>query len=222
MTGTGGVPAGAVAVTGNLTVTQQTSPGFVALTPVPTNSPTTSTLNFPLGDNRANGVTVALSGTGSLSATYMGEVGTATTQLIFDVTGYFVPDTTGATYVSLAPARLLDTRIGTGLSGTFASAVARTFQVTGTGGRARRRGRGHRQPDRHPADQPGLRGPHPGPDQQPHHVHPQLPAGGQPGQRGDRGPVRHRAACRPPTWARSAPRPRSSSSTSPATSCHRR
>ena len=98
----------------------------------------------------------------------------------------------GATYVSLAPARILDTRIGTGLSGTFASAVARTFQVTGTRRRARGRGRGHRQPDRDPADQPGLRGPHPGPDQQPHHLHPQLPAGRQPGQRGDRGPVRHR------------------------------
>jgi serine protease len=92
VTGHGGVPAGAVAVTGNLTVTQQTSPGFVALTPAPTNTPTTSTLNFPLGDNRANGVTVALSGTGTLSATYMGEAGpSATTHLIFDVTGYFVP-----------------------------------------------------------------------------------------------------------------------------------
>jgi hypothetical protein len=37
-------------------------------------------------------VTVALSGTGTLSATYMGEAGpSATTHLIFDVTGYFVP-----------------------------------------------------------------------------------------------------------------------------------
>jgi hypothetical protein len=92
VTGRGGVPAGAVAVTGNLTVTGQTSPGFVALTPTPVNTPTTSTLNFPLGDNRANGVTVALSGTGTLSATYVGEGGpTATTELVFDVTGYFVP-----------------------------------------------------------------------------------------------------------------------------------
>jgi hypothetical protein len=91
VTGQGGVPAGAIAVTGNLTVTEQTSPGFVALTPEPTNNPPTSTLNFPTGDNRANGVTVALSGTGTLSATYLGEAGpTATTQLIFDVTGYFV------------------------------------------------------------------------------------------------------------------------------------
>ncbi len=92
VTGHGDVPAGAVAVTGNLTVTNQTSPGFVALTPDPNNNPPTSTLNFPLADNRANGVTVALSGTGTLSATYSGEAGpSATTDLIFDVTGYFVP-----------------------------------------------------------------------------------------------------------------------------------
>ena len=38
-------------------------------TPPPTN-PTTSTINFPLGDTRANGVTVKLSGTGTLSAVY--------------------------------------------------------------------------------------------------------------------------------------------------------
>ena len=135
VTGHGGVPANAVAVTGNLTVTGQTSPGFVALTPDPTNNPTTSTLNFPLGDNRANGVTVALSATGTLSATYVGEGGpSSTTHLVFDVTGYFVPDASGATYVSLTPARLLDTRVGNGLSGTFSSTVARTFAVTGRGG----------------------------------------------------------------------------------------
>jgi hypothetical protein len=37
-------------------------------------------------------VTVALSATGTLSATYVGAAGpSATTHLIFDVTGYFVP-----------------------------------------------------------------------------------------------------------------------------------
>jgi hypothetical protein len=42
--------------------------------------------------HRANGVTVALSATGTLSATYSGEAGPgATTHLIFDVAGYFVP-----------------------------------------------------------------------------------------------------------------------------------
>ena len=39
-----------------------------------------------------------------------------------------------ASYVSLTPARLLDTRDGTGLSGPFSSGVARTFAVTGHAG----------------------------------------------------------------------------------------
>jgi hypothetical protein len=87
VTGRGGVPANATAVTGNLTATNQTQAGFVFLGPDPVASPTSSTLNFPLGDTRANGVTVALSLTGSLSATF-GYGGS--TDLIFDVTGYFV------------------------------------------------------------------------------------------------------------------------------------
>ncbi len=64
------MPVNATAVTGNLTVTAQTAPGFVFLGPDPVANPPSSTLNFPVGDNRANGVTVALSATGTLSATY--------------------------------------------------------------------------------------------------------------------------------------------------------
>ncbi len=56
------------------------------------------------------------------------------THLIFDVTGYFVPTISGATFVPLTPARLLDTRFGIGLSGPFHADVPRTFQVTGRGG----------------------------------------------------------------------------------------
>ena len=134
MTGRGGIPAGATAVTGNLTVTGQTQAGYLFVGPVATNSPSTSTLNFPKGDNRANGVTVALSGSGSLSVTYVAGNSTARTQAIFDVTGYFTADASGATYHAVSPTRLLDTRAGNGLSGTFESRIARTFQVTGRGG----------------------------------------------------------------------------------------
>jgi hypothetical protein len=79
-----------VAVSGNLTVTGQSAGGYVFLGPVATNSPTSSTLNFPAGDTRANGVSVALGTGGTLSATYVAAAG-ATTQLLFDVTGYFTP-----------------------------------------------------------------------------------------------------------------------------------
>jgi hypothetical protein len=128
---TGGVvPAGATAVTGNLTVTGQTSFGYLFIGPVATNNPTSSTLNFPAGDNRANNVTVALDSQGELSVVYIASGGS--THAIFDVTGYFTADDTGATFKSLAPRRLLDSRNGTGLSGRFVTNVARTFQVTGT------------------------------------------------------------------------------------------
>jgi hypothetical protein len=89
------IPADAVAVTGNLTVTGQTAKGYFVLAPNALTS--TSTLNFPLGDTRANGVTVPLgtNGTnGTLSITYVAPAGN-TAQVIFDVTGYFVPTPPG-------------------------------------------------------------------------------------------------------------------------------
>jgi len=89
ISGRGGVPANATAVTGNLTVTGQTAAGYVYLGPESTATPPTSTLNFPAGDTRANGVTVALGPTGILGATFGGPGG-ASTHLVFDVTGYFV------------------------------------------------------------------------------------------------------------------------------------
>jgi FtsP/CotA-like multicopper oxidase with cupredoxin domain len=133
VTGNGGVPTNAIAVTGNLTVTGQTSNGFLFIGPVAMDSPTSSTLNFPIGDDRANGLTVALGMGGTLGVTFVGQSPSATADVIFDVTGYFVPDSTGATYVALNPSRLLDTRDGTGLSGAFSSHAARTFAVNGTG-----------------------------------------------------------------------------------------
>ena len=52
------VPTGAIGVTGNLTVDHQTFAGYFSLTLSPANNPTTSTLNFPGGnDDRANSVT---------------------------------------------------------------------------------------------------------------------------------------------------------------------
>jgi hypothetical protein len=133
VTGRGGVPSNAIAVTGNLTVTGQTSSGYLFIGPAATNNPTSSTLNFPQGDDRANGVTVALGG-GALSVTFVAPAPGPIAHVIFDVTGYFVPGTSGAKYVPVAPSRILDTRSGTGLSGAFSSHSARTVGVTGHGG----------------------------------------------------------------------------------------
>jgi hypothetical protein len=130
--GLNGVAADAIAVTGNVTVAQQTSRGLVAIGPTVAPAPQTSTLNFPLGDNRANGLTVKLAPDGSLSAVFNGTTSTSTAHVIFDVTGFYVQDLTGARFVALTPGRRMDTRVAApqeGLSGRFSVNVPRTLVV---------------------------------------------------------------------------------------------
>ena len=132
----GSIPANAIAVTGNVTVTNQTAAGYLSVTPNPTATPASSTINFPLGDNRANNVTVPLSDTGMLSATYKAANGKST-NLIFDVTGYFTAGLGHATYTPVSPAtRVLDSRpgISTGLSGRFVANTPRTLTIGGASG----------------------------------------------------------------------------------------
>jgi N-acetylneuraminic acid mutarotase len=134
VTGRGGVPlnANVVAVTGILTATAETALGYLTIGPVFTVSPSSSTLNFQRADNRANNVAVALDANGMLSVVY---IGGGTTQAIFDVTGYFTADDTGATFMPLPPGRILDSRNGTGVSlSRFVTNVPRSFQVVGQAG----------------------------------------------------------------------------------------
>ena len=89
ITGRGGVPATAVAVTGNLTVTEQSEPGYLAIGPDPVVNPTTSHLNFPAGDNRPNAIPgVALNADGTLAVVFVGP-GPGTAHVILDVYGFF-------------------------------------------------------------------------------------------------------------------------------------
>jgi hypothetical protein len=133
--GQGVVPEGAIAVTGNLTVSQATAAGYVRFGPsVATNS---STINFPAADNRANGVTMGLAEDGSLSALFNssdGKVGAHQVQLIFDVTGYFMPDASGATFIPVTPTRIVDTRRALGLSTALTRGNVATFAVAGLAG----------------------------------------------------------------------------------------
>jgi hypothetical protein len=89
ITGLGGVPDEATGVIANLTVTTQTSGGYLVVTPTPTDPPETSTLNFPVKDNRANFVMVGLAPDGTVAIEYVAPVG-ATTDAILDVTGYTI------------------------------------------------------------------------------------------------------------------------------------
>ena len=127
------VPASAVAVTGTLTVTGQTKAGYLSLGPDALAAPTTASLYFPVGDTRATGLTVKLGTGGKLSVTYTAAAG-ATTNVIFDVTGFFVPGTAGAMYVPVTPVRILDTRKKLGLPGSLRANIGVTFLVAGRGG----------------------------------------------------------------------------------------
>jgi hypothetical protein len=124
------VPSGAVAVIGNLTVTGQTAPGFLSLGPEASDSPSTASIYFPTGDNRATGLTLKLAPDGSLNITYTSTTAGAKTHVIFDVTGYFCADQSGAMYVAVAPLRLVDTRKSLGMA-RLKAATPGSFQVTG-------------------------------------------------------------------------------------------
>jgi hypothetical protein len=131
--GAGTIPANAVAITGNVTVAGQSGAGYLSVGPTATVNPTSSTINFPVGDNRANNLTLPLNAAGDLAAVYKAGAG-KTTHVIVDVTGYFLADDTGVKYHTLTPARVLDSRVGAGLAGKFVANTPRTFQVSGHAG----------------------------------------------------------------------------------------
>ena len=131
--GVGTIPAGAIAVTGNVTVTGQTAAGYVSITTTATATPGSSTLNFPTKDNRANNVTTPLASNGTLAAVYKAATGKKT-HVIFDVTGYFLPGPEDAGYNTVAPVRVLDTRTPVGLAGRFVTGTPRQLTVGGVGG----------------------------------------------------------------------------------------
>ncbi|TDV54906.1 RCC1 domain-containing protein [Actinophytocola oryzae] len=112
------IPTSATAVTFNLTGTGPTATTFVSAFPTGGSVPNASSLNLPAGDTRANLVTVAVGADRKVSLfNNAGDV-----QLIADLTGFYTPEF-GASFVPINPARVLDTRNGTGVDG-------RTLPVT--------------------------------------------------------------------------------------------
>ena len=81
------VPAGATAITFNLTTSESTATGFVAVVPGDAATFAASTLNLN-GTPLANGGTVAIAGDRTIKA-FVG--GGGSTQVIVDVTGYYAP-----------------------------------------------------------------------------------------------------------------------------------
>jgi hypothetical protein len=133
--GIAGIPAGATAVTGTITVIGPTSAGYVALTPAPTTSSTTSAISFRASETRTNNFTMRLA-SGKLAAVFRATAG-KTAHVLVDITGYYLPGTTHATYSVLGSVRVMDTRpspLRVGPLGRFSAGVAQTLSVAGANG----------------------------------------------------------------------------------------
>jgi parallel beta-helix repeat protein len=134
VTGHGNVPiSGVAAVVLNVTVTQPGTSGFITAYPSGQSLPTASNLNFVAGETIPGLVVVRVGPDGKVEL-YNGS--SATVQLVADVSGYYLagtPTLPGA-FAPLAPARVLDTRIGNGASGPIAARGSVSLQIAGRGG----------------------------------------------------------------------------------------
>lgn len=134
ITGRGGVPSSGVsAVVVNVTVVSPTAPGFITVFPTGGAQPAASTLNFAAHHTIPNLATVKVGSGGRISLTN-NSAGTA--HLLADVAGYYVAGEVMAAgaFVSLAPTRILDTRVGNGASGPVRDNGTLELQVAGRGG----------------------------------------------------------------------------------------
>jgi hypothetical protein len=134
VSGRGGVPAtGVSAVALNVTVTQPTGEGFLTVFPTGEARPLAANLNFTPAKTVPN-LVVAKVGAG-------GEVdlfnSAGSTHVVADVAGWFADAASGndGRYQPLAPARILDTRDGTGGSSLrLGPGASLDLQVAGRGG----------------------------------------------------------------------------------------
>jgi uncharacterized protein YkwD len=128
--GQGGVPStGVAAVVLNVAVTNPTSSSYLTVFPAASPMPTASNLNYGAAQTVPNLVTVKVGSGGRVSL--FNAVGNV--DVIADVAGWYDDGTssTGCRYHPLTPARILDTRYG---SGPVGAGSTLGVQVTGQGG----------------------------------------------------------------------------------------
>ena len=124
MTAPSSVATSAKALVVNVTATNETGSGYLALSP--DGSKTSSTLNYSL-KTRANSNIVALNSSRQFKIYNSGSA----THVIVDLVGYLATSTTGR-FVPLTPVRIVDTRTATAAA-THRWAAAGTMTVTGSG-----------------------------------------------------------------------------------------
>jgi len=127
----GVVPTAAQAVLVNLTAVSPSSAGYATVFPSDSPRPATSTLNFRAGSTVANFAVAKLGEDGRIKIFNAG----GTADYLIDVLGYVA---TGSTFTTPPPARVLDTRIGTGAAQSRVTSGGTVgVQMTGTAGGAR-------------------------------------------------------------------------------------
>ncbi len=126
----GGVSTGATAVVLNVTVTNASAGSFLRVTPTGAPPSNISNVNFAAGQTKANLVTVPIGAGGKIDLfTAVGS-----THVIVDAVGYYSP-IAGKRYHALrGPTRIVDSRLGLGLSGPVGSSMTGSFDVRGTAG----------------------------------------------------------------------------------------
>lgn len=132
--GRGGIPSTDLAgVAMTVTVTEPTGPGYLTVFPSGASRPAPSNLNFAAGETTANLVVVKVGSTGMVSV--FNSVG-GTTHVIVDVAGWYSGAGTGnaGRFEPLSPARILDTRDGTGGGVRLGPGASFDLQVSGRGG----------------------------------------------------------------------------------------
>ncbi len=135
MTGRGGIPArGVSAVAVNVTATRPTGAGWLTVWPTGDPRPLASNLNFTSGETVPNLVVVKV-GTGGKVSLFNSA---GASHVVFDVAGWFANADAGVgnegRYSALPPARILDTRNGTGGGVRLAPGASIDLQVSGRGG----------------------------------------------------------------------------------------
>ncbi len=137
------VPSNAMAVVANLTAVDPSTAGYLTAYPAGNAPPKTSSLNFSAGEYAvANMIEIPLGvgGANAGSITISNFMGT--TDVLVDVEGYVLPDSTGSTvglFNPVTPFRIVDTRPGSTIpavhvGSTFAPGQTENFTVTGTSG----------------------------------------------------------------------------------------
>ncbi|CAB4882989.1 unannotated protein [freshwater metagenome] len=127
ITGRGGVPAGAEAISANFTVAGPDAGGYLSVWNC-SDRPTVSTLNYGVGQVVPNGASVPLDATGGICV-----FSSAGTDLIVDVNGYYASTASGR-LASVTPTRLMDTRVPQGAPGRLMAGSTTPLRVTGVAG----------------------------------------------------------------------------------------